>query len=38
MSSLSFPDVNVWLALAAPEHVHSAAALVGRGNRPPFPG
>jgi len=26
MSSLSFPDVNVWLALAAPEHVHSAAA------------
>jgi uncharacterized protein len=26
MSSLSFPDVNVWLALAAPEHVHAAAA------------
>ena len=26
MSSLVFPDVNVWLALAAPEHVHAAAA------------
>jgi uncharacterized protein len=26
MNSLSFPDVNVWLALAAPEHVHAAAA------------
>ena len=26
MSSLSFPDVNVWLALAAPEHLHAAAA------------
>jgi toxin-antitoxin system PIN domain toxin len=26
MSSLSFPDVNVWLALASPEHVHAAAA------------
>jgi toxin-antitoxin system PIN domain toxin len=26
MSSLIFPDVNVWLALAAPEHVHAAAA------------
>jgi uncharacterized protein len=26
MSSLSFPDVNVWLALAAPEHVHAVAA------------
>jgi uncharacterized protein len=26
MSSLSFPDVDVWLALAAPEHVHAAAA------------
>lgn len=26
MSSLSFPDVNVWLALAAAEHIHSAIA------------
>ena len=26
MSSLVFPDVNVWLALATPEHVHAAAA------------
>jgi uncharacterized protein len=26
MSSLSFPDLNVWLALATPEHVHHAAA------------
>jgi toxin-antitoxin system PIN domain toxin len=26
MSSLSFPDVNVWLALASHEHVHSAVA------------
>ena len=26
MRSLIFPDVNVWLALAAPEHVHAAAA------------
>lgn len=26
MSSLSFPDINVWLALAAPEHTHSLAA------------
>jgi hypothetical protein len=26
MNSLSFPDVNVWLALATPEHVHSVAA------------
>ena len=26
MSSLSFPDINVWLAIAAPEHVHAAAA------------
>ena len=25
MNSLSFPDVNVWLALATPEHVHAAA-------------
>jgi len=24
--SLSFPDINVWLALASPEHVHHAAA------------
>jgi hypothetical protein len=26
MPSLSFPDVNVWLALAASEHAHAAAA------------
>ena len=26
MNSLSFPDINVWLALAAPEHVHAAIA------------
>jgi uncharacterized protein len=26
MSSLSFPDINVWLALAAPEHVHAVLA------------
>lgn len=26
MTSLSFLDVNVWLALAAPEHVHSEVA------------
>ena len=26
MSSLSFPDMNVWLALATPEHVHAAIA------------
>ncbi|HUD55454.1 MAG TPA: TA system VapC family ribonuclease toxin [Terracidiphilus sp.] len=26
MSSLSFPDINVWLALATPEHVHTAIA------------
>jgi uncharacterized protein len=26
MSSLSFPDINVWLAIAAPEHVHAAMA------------
>ena len=26
MTSLSFPDINVWLALAAPEHVHAAIA------------
>jgi predicted nucleic acid-binding protein len=26
MTSLSFPDVNVWLALATAEHVHSAIA------------
>lgn len=26
MTSLSFPDVNVWLALAAPEHVHAVIA------------
>lgn len=27
MSSLSFPDVNVWLALLRADHVHRAAAL-----------
>jgi uncharacterized protein len=26
MSSLSFPDVNLWLALATSEHVHAAEA------------
>lgn len=26
MSSLSFPDLNVWLAIATPEHVHAAVA------------
>ena len=26
MTSLRFPDVNVWLAVAAPEHVHHTAA------------
>jgi hypothetical protein len=26
MSSLSFPDMNVWLALATPEHVHAGPA------------
>jgi uncharacterized protein len=26
MSSLSFPDLNVWLALASSEHVHSVVA------------
>jgi predicted nucleic acid-binding protein len=26
MNSLSFPDIHVWLALAAPEHVHAATA------------
>jgi toxin-antitoxin system PIN domain toxin len=26
MNSLSFPDMNVWLALATPEHVHAGAA------------
>jgi uncharacterized protein len=26
MNSLSFPDINVWLAIAAPEHVHAAIA------------
>jgi toxin-antitoxin system PIN domain toxin len=26
MSSLNFPDINVWLALAAPEHLHAAVA------------
>ncbi len=27
MTSLSFPDVNVWLALALEHHTHRAAAL-----------
>ena len=27
MTSLSFPDVNVWLALASPDHVHKLLAL-----------
>ncbi len=26
MSSLSFPDINVWLAVATPEHVHANIA------------
>lgn len=26
MSSLSFPDINVWLAIAAPEHIHAPVA------------
>ena len=26
MTSLVFPDINVWLALASPEHVHHTAA------------
>lgn len=26
MTSLSFPDINVWLAIAAPEHVHASIA------------
>ena len=26
MNSLSFPDINVWLALAASEHVHASIA------------
>lgn len=26
MSSLSFPDLNVWLAIAAPEHIHASVA------------
>lgn len=26
MTLLSFPDINLWLALAAPEHVHSKPA------------
>ena len=30
MTSLSFPDVNVWLALAAPEHVHHGTRSAGR--------
>jgi toxin-antitoxin system PIN domain toxin len=27
MNSLSFPDVNLWLALAVPEHVHFGLAV-----------
>ena len=27
MTSLSFPDVNVWLALASPDHIHKLLAL-----------
>jgi len=26
MTSLSFPDTNVWLALATPEHIHAKMA------------
>jgi uncharacterized protein len=26
MSSLSFPDINLWLAIAAPEHIHASVA------------
>ena len=26
MISLSFPDINVWLAVAAPEHIHAVIA------------
>jgi toxin-antitoxin system PIN domain toxin len=26
MNSLTFPDINVWLAIAAPEHQHAAVA------------
>jgi len=26
MTLLSFPDINVWLALASPEHVHAVIA------------
>src|SRR5260370_11189138 len=26
MNSLNFPDINVWLAIAAPEHVHATIA------------
>lgn len=26
MNSLSFPDINVWLAIAAPEHIHAVLA------------
>ena len=26
MRSLSFPDINVWLAVAAPEHIHAVFA------------
>jgi len=33
MTLLSFPDVNVWLALVSHEHVHSASAAVGGTHR-----
>jgi predicted nucleic acid-binding protein len=26
MNSLNFPDINLWLAIAAPQHVHAAIA------------
>lgn len=26
MNSLSFPDINVWLAIATPEHIHAGVA------------
>ncbi len=26
MNALNFPDINVWLAIAAPEHVHASIA------------
>ncbi|MFP5229240.1 MAG: TA system VapC family ribonuclease toxin [Acidobacteriota bacterium] len=33
MTSLSFPDINVWLALAASEHVHAKPARVWWGQQ-----